>query len=269
MPEPEEITFLSGPPPIGQIKLLTSEEETKLVFTGARTSDGATITNLSRNRTRKVRREEILAVRGVVGQRMRVAFIEDVTTSDAGGRKERHIGALAGMTFEIERKSDQAALVVYDVGGTTSLYGVAAQVAGLYRDFGRPDTLLKLPSGPQQVGKSAPELAESMAAAIQRSASITKVEGPEATLREIRRGPAGALQGLYDVAFKLTGESDGSEVTMNLKGTILLRDVDGAPLEVRISGPLLSTPDPMAPTANIPAGAGEFTMVQTMVYARA
>jgi hypothetical protein len=271
MADPEEITFQSPLPHIGRITLLTSEEETKLVFAGTRMSDGAPVRNLSTNRTRRVRREEMLAVRGTVGERLRVAFIEDVTTSEAGGRKDRHVGALSGQTFEIERKTDQGALTVYDVGGgTPALYGVAAQVAGIYRDFGRGDApQVKLPVGPQRIGKSAPELAESMAAGITRGASITKVEGSDATLTQIRPGPAGALHGLYQLALKVTAESDGSEITLDLKGTILLRDVDGLPLEVRISGPLLSTPDPQAARANVPAGAGEFKMVQTMVYPRA
>ena len=108
-----------------------------------------------------------------------------------------------------------------------------------------------------------------MAAGVTRGTAISNVEAPEATLAEIRPGPAGALHGLYRLALKITGESDGSVVTLDLKGTILLRDVDGASLEVRVAGPLVSTPDPEAPAANIPGGAGEFKMVQTMVYARA
>ncbi len=270
MSEPQEITFQSGPPQIGQITLFTSEEETRLVFVGTRTSDGEPVQNLSTSRTRRVRREEILAVRGPVGERLRVTFIEDVSTSDAGGKKDRSVGPLSGKTFEIERKTDRGAITVYDAGGTPSRFGVAAQVAGLYRDFGRADApTIKLPVGPQQIGTAAPELAESMAEGVARGASLTKVEVPEATLTEIRPGPAGAHHGLYRLALKITGESSGSVVSLDLKGTVLVRDVDGALLEVRAQGPLLSTPDPAAPPANIPAGAGEFKMVQTMVYARA
>jgi hypothetical protein len=270
MPVPEEITFQSGPPQIGLITLFTTEEETQLVFAGTRVSDGAPVRNLSRNRSRRVRREEILGVRGTVGARLRVAFIEDVTTSEAGGKKERSVGPLTGSTFEIAREADRGAITVFDASGAQARFGVAAQVAGLYRDFGRADApTLKLPTGPQRIGTSAPEIAESMAARITSGAAISKVLVPDATLEEIRPGPNGALHGLYRLALKVTGEASGSVITLDLKGTILVRDVDGAALEVRMDGPLHTVPDPDAPPANVPAGAGEFKMVQTMVYARA
>jgi hypothetical protein len=108
-----------------------------------------------------------------------------------------------------------------------------------------------------------------MAAGVTRGTSISKVESPEATLTEIRPGPAGALHGLYRVALKVTGESGGSVITLDLKGTILLRDVDGVPLEVRLQGPLVTGPDPAAGPTPIPSGTGEFKLVHTMVYGKA
>jgi hypothetical protein len=273
MAELDQITFQYGPAQLGQVTLFTAEEEAKLVFVGTNASNGQRVSMTSTNRTRRVRREEVVDVRGLVAQRVRVSFIEDVNTSESNGKRERVVGPFAGNTFEIERKSDRAGLSVFDAAGAPARFGVAAQVAGLYRDFGREDTpAIKLPSGPQRVGQSAPEIAESMAAGVARGAAITKVEDPEATLAEIRQGPNGVHHGLYRVALKVTGESEGSLVTLDLKGTILLRDVDGAPLEIRLSGPLQTIPDPNNPdtaSSNVPAGAGEFKMVHTMVYAKA
>ena len=273
MSEPVEITFHSGPPRIGQVTLFTSEEETRLLFTGTRVNDGARVRSVSTSRSRRVRREEIIAARGKVAQRVRVAFIEDVTTTDTDGKKGRSVGPFAGSTFEIERKDDHADLSVYDTSGAPVRLGIAAQIAGLYRDFGREGAPpVKLPAGPQRIGQSAPELAESMAAGIAAGASLSKVESPQATLAEIRPGQNGALHGLYRVSLKVSGESSGSLVALDLTGTILLRDVDSVPLEVRLQGPLRSTPpDPAAgaPPGTIPGAAGEFKMTQTMVYARA
>lgn len=269
MSEPEEITFHNGPPHLGLITLFTSEEETKLLFTG-RMPDGERVAVTSTSRSRRVRREEVLAVRGNVAERIRVAFIEDVTTGQMGDKKERSVGPFAGKTFEVERKADRAGVMVFDAGGGAARFGIAAQIAGLYKDFGREDKPpIKLPAGPQHVGQEAPEIAESMAAGVGGGAAITEVKVLEAVLAEIRPGPSGALHGLYRVALKVSGESDGSLVTLDLTGNILLRDVDGAPLEVRLSGPLHSTPDPAIPAGKIPGAAGEFKMVQTMVYAKA
>jgi hypothetical protein len=270
MPEPEEITFQTGLAQVGQITLFTSEEETSLLFTGRKQSDRSPVRSSSLTRSRRVRREEILGVRGTVAQRLRVVFIEDVSTSETDGKKERAVGPFAGGTFEIEREDESKALTVYDAAGAPATYGVSAQIAGLYRGFGRADgNDLKLPQGPQRVGQEAPEIAESMAAGVTRGTAISQVESPEATLTEIRSGPAGALHGLYRVAMKVTGESGGSVVTLDLKGTILLRDVDGAPLEVRLQGPLLTAPDPAAGPSPIPSGKGEFKLVHTMVYGKA
>jgi hypothetical protein len=271
MSDPQEITFQSGQPHVGQVTLFTDEEETRLVFAGRRKSDGSPVRTASLSRSRRVRREEILGVRGLVAQRLRVAFIEDVSTSETDGRKERVVGPFAGGTFEIEREDDSAALIVYDGSGAPATYGASAQIAGLYRGFGRAGEVdIKLPHGPQRVGQEAPEIAESMAAGVTRGTAISKVESPEATLAEIRPGPAGALHGLYRVALKVTGESGGSLITLDLKGTILLRDVDGAPLEVRLQGPLATGPDPNAASnVPIPSGSGELKLVHTMVYGKA
>jgi hypothetical protein len=270
MSDPQEITFHPGLPQVGQITLFTSEEETRLLFIGRKKSDGSPVRNASLSRTRRVRREEILGVRGTVAQRIRVAFIEDTSTSETDGKKQRAVGPYAGRSFEIERPADAAALTVYDAGGGATSYGVSAQIAGLYRDFGRGDgQAIKLPAGPQHVGQTAPEIAESMAAGVTQGSSISKVEDPEATLAEIRPGPSGALHGIYHVAMKVTGESGGSVITLDLKGTLLVRDVDGAPLEIRLQGPLVTAPDPEAGPTTIPSGTGELKLVHTMVYGKA
>src|SRR3954451_12372821 len=107
MADPEEITFQSGLPQIGQITLFTTEEETRLLFTGKKVSDGAPVAYTALSRSRRVRREEILAVRSTLPERMRVAFIEDVTTTDNDGKKARTVGPFAGSTYEIERKDER------------------------------------------------------------------------------------------------------------------------------------------------------------------
>jgi hypothetical protein len=264
MDQPREISFRAGVPAVGQTTLCTSEEETRLQFTGTRVSDGARVCVVSMTRSRRVRREEILDVHGNVARRLRVAFLEEVTETDNNGAKAESAGPLAGGTFEIERRDGGADLEVREAGGVPARREIAERVAGLYGDFGREDAPIRLPGGPQCVGQSAPEIAESLAAGVARGAAISRVEITDATLAEILPGPAGALHGVYRVGMKVQGESGGSLVAMELSGTILLRDVDGAPLEVRLQGPLRSTPSPEA-GGNIPGGEGEFRMSQTLV----
>jgi hypothetical protein len=127
MAEPEEITFQTAMPQVGQVTLFTSEEETSLLFTGRKKSDGAPVRSTSLSRSRRVRREEVLRVRVPVAQRLRVVFIEDVSTSETDGKKERTVGPFVGKSFEIERPTEQGALTVYDdaAGGSPASYGVS------------------------------------------------------------------------------------------------------------------------------------------------
>jgi hypothetical protein len=272
MSVPDQITFKSAPVQVGQVTLRTSEEETRMAFLPLG-PDGQPVTVLTTSRARHVRREEVTAVRGRVAERLRVTFIEDVTTVDTNGQVERAEGPLAGNTFEVERKSEGAAVGVFDANGAPARFGVAAQVAGQYRDFGRaPAAVSELPVGPQKIGQSSPELGEALVTGISRGASISAVEVPAATLTEIRPGPDGALHGLYRVDVKVAGGSGSAKVTMSLMGTLLLRDVDGATLAIRLQGPVSASPEADsdgAPAPDIPAGAGEFKLTQTMVYARA
>jgi hypothetical protein len=272
MSVPETITFASKPVRVGQVTLRTSEEETRMAFMPPG-PDGEPVTVLTQSRSRSVRREEIVAVRGPVAERMRVTFIEDVSTVETNGEPERTVSPLAGSTFEVERKSERAAVLVFDANGAPARFGVAAQVAGQYRHFGRmPPATSEVPVGPQKIGQSSSELGETLIASISRGATITSVEVPAATLIDIRPGPEGTLLGIYRVDVRVTGASNGSKVTMNLMGTLILRNVDGALLEIRLQGPVHSAPEPGeggavdAGQPGVPPGAGEFKLTQTMVY---
>jgi hypothetical protein len=272
MSVPDQITFASAPAQVGQVTLRTSEEDTRMAFMPPG-PDGQPVSVLTHSRARHVRREEVVALREGAIERLRVTFIEDVSTIDTNGEKERVVGPLAGHTFEVERKSDHATLGVFEANGAPARFGVAAQVAGQYRQFGRarlpiPD----LPIGPQKIGQSSRELAEALVAGVSRGATITGIESASATLAEIHAGPEGALHGLYTVEIKVVGSSGGSKVTMNLFGSLLLRDADGVILEVKLKGPISSEPE-AGPDGSvdlsIPPGAGEFKLTQTMVYAQA
>jgi hypothetical protein len=231
------------------------------------------VTVVTSSRTRQVRREEVMAVRDATVERLRVTFIEDVTTVETNGQSERTVAPLAGQTFEVERKSAGSAVGVFEASGAPARFGVAAQVAGQYKSFGRPPAAVsEVPVGPQKVGQGSPELGQALVAGISRGVTIAAVDVPAATLIDIRPGAEGAWHGLYRVALKVTGSASGSKVVMTLQGTLILRDVDGALLEVRLQGPVSSSPevgfegdvDPKTP-----AGAGDFKLTQTMVYARA
>ena len=184
------------------------------------------------------------------------------------------MGPFVGTTFEVERQSDRASVAVFEADGAPARFGVAAQIAGLYRHFGRTSdpAASKLPAGSQKIGQSSPDAAELLVTEISRGVSITHVEVRASTLSEIRPAANGALHGLYDVEVEVIGASEGSLVTMNLKGTLLLRDVDGALLEVRLQGPIKSGPEPDddgAVDPETPVGTGELKMTVTMVYAQA
>ncbi len=271
MSVPTVISFVSLPVQVGQVTLRTSEEETRMAFLPPG-PDGQPVTVLTTSRTRQVRREEVVAVRDSAAERLRVTFIEDVTTVETNGQSERTVGPLAGHTFEVERKSAGASVAVFEANGAPARFGVAAQVAGQYRQFGRaPAAVSEVPVGPQRVGQGSPELAQALVAGISRGATITVVDVPAATLIDIRPGTEGALHGIYRVEAKVTGASGGSKVTMTLTGTLVLRDVDGALLEVRVQGPVSSEPEPGfdgSVDPKTPPGAGEFKLTQNMVYAR-
>ncbi len=269
---PETITFVNTPVRVGQVTLTTSEEETRMAFLPPG-PDGQPATVLANTKNRHVRREEVLAIRENVAERLRVTFIEDVSTVDTNGQVERTVGPLAGHTFEVERKGEGASVGVFEASGAPARFGVAAQVSGQYRQLGRRRPQInELPVGPQKIGQSSRELAEAMLASVSRGATITGVESASATLIDIHPGPEGALHGLYRIELKVTGSSGGSRVTMSLSGTMLLRDVDGATLEVKLAGPVTSSPEPGPdgqPEPTVPPGAGEFKLTQTMVYSEA
>lgn len=271
---PDQIAFVNVPVKVGQVTLHTAEEETRMAFMPPG-PDGQPVSVLTQSKSRHVRREEVVAVRDTTIERLRVTFIEDVSSVDTNGETDRTVGPLAGHTYEVERKSDNASLGVFEASGAPARFGVAAQVAGQYRQFGRsrPPTP-ELPVGPQKIGQSSRELAEAMISGIMRAATITSVETATATLIDIRQGPEadGALHGIYRVEMKVTGSSGGSKITMNLAGTLVLRNVDGAMLEVQLQGPVTSTPEPGPDgvvDVEVPSGAGEFKLTQTMVYADA
>jgi hypothetical protein len=265
---PETITFSPRPTRVGQVTLRTSEEETRLAFLPAGPG-GEPVTVLTSSKTRQVRREQVVHLRGAVPERLRVTFVEDVTTVETNGERERTVAPLSGHTYEVERKTEGAALGVFEANGAPARFGVAAQVSGQYRSFGRtPPAQSELPLGPQRVGQSAPELADTLLESIGQGATITAVEVPSTTLIEIIEGPEGALHGLYRVDVKVTGASGGSKVQMTLTGTLVVRDVDGAMLEMRLQGAVTSSPDGAADSA-VPAGAGDFKLTQTLVYASA
>jgi hypothetical protein len=56
---------------------------------------------------------------------------------------------------------------------------------------------------------------------------------------------------------------------MNVPGSLVRRDVAGALLEIRLQGPVSSASDADAADPSVPAGAGEFKLTETMVYAKA
>jgi hypothetical protein len=268
---PETIRFVNAPIKVGQVTLTTSEEETKMAFASPG-PDGEPESVLTQTRARHVRREEIVAVREGIPERQRVTFIEDVTTTDTNGVGERTVGPLAGLTFEVERKTPGGSLGVFDPGGAPARFGIAAQVSGQYRHFGhsRPETA-ELPVGPQRVGQSSRELAQALIAGVARGATITGVESAEALLADILEGPEGTLLGRYQIALKVNGSSGGSKVTMSLSGTLLVRDADGAILELKLQGPVTSEPDAPggATELGVPSGMGEFKLSQTVVYGQA
>ena len=272
MSAPEQITFIASRVQVGQVTLRTSEEETKMVFAPPG-PDGQPAPVLTGSRVRHVRREEVVAVREGVVERLRVTFIEEVSTVDTGDQSERTVGPLSGSTFEVERKSENVAVAVFDASGAPARFGVAAQVSGQYRHFGRmPATEVELPVGPQRVGQSSPEFAEGLVAGVSRGAAISAVDVAKATLTEIVVGPEGANHGKYRVDLKVSAAANGSKITMALHGTVVLRDVDGAVLEVILQGSVTSVPEPAADGSvdpQIPSGAGEFKLTQTMVYAQA
>jgi len=268
----EQISFVTTPVRVGQVTLRTADEETRMAFRSM-DADDQPVDVLTQSRARHVRREEIVAVRENTAERLRVTFIEDVNSVETNGDTERTVGPLAGRTFEVERKSDQAVIAVFEANGAPARFGVAAQVAGQYRQFGRTRPQRpEVPVGPQKVGQTSRELAEALIAGVARGATITSVESAVATLVEITSGPDDALHGLYSIEIKVTGASGGSKVTMNLAGTLILRNFDGAMLEVRLKGSVASTPD-AGPDGQVdvkmPSGAGEFKLTQTMVYAQA
>ena len=265
---PEQITFASPSVQVGQVTLSTSEEETRMAFMPPG-PDGQPVTVLTTSRARHVRREEVVAVRETVPERMRVTFIEDTSTVETNGEEERTALPLAGHTFEVERKSPGAAVAVFEANGAPARFGVAAQVAAQYRHFGRAAAAQsEVPVGPQKIGQSSPELADALVAGISRGAAISAVDVASATLIDIRPAAEGALHGIYRVEMKVTGASGGSKVTMNLAGTLILRNVDGAMIDLRLQGPVSSSPE-AGPDPNTPSGAGELKLTQTMVYAKA
>lgn len=269
---PETITFVNMPIRIGQVTLTTSEEETRMAFMTPG-QDGQPVTVLTTTKSRHVRREEVVAIRENVAERLRVTFIEDVSTVDTGGQVERAVGPLAGNTFEVERRGENASIGVFEVSGAPARFGIAAQVSGHYRQLGRKRPRAnELPVGPQKVGQPSRELAEAMLASASRGATITSVDFATATLLEIHAAQDGTLHGLYGVEIKIVGSSGGSKVTMSLSGTMLLRDADGATLEVKLSGPVNSEPElgpDGQPEPTVPPGAGEFKLTQSMVYSEA
>jgi hypothetical protein len=268
MTVPEQITFANTPVQVGQVTLTTSEEETRMAFMPPG-PDGQPVTVLTTSRARHVRREEVVVVRETVAERTRVTFIEDVATVETNGEEERTALPLAGHTFEGERKSPGASVAVFEPNGAPARFGVAAQVAAQYRHFGRaPAAQSEVPVGPQKIGQSSPELADALVAGVSRGTTINAVDVASATLIDILPAAEGALHGLYRIEMKVTGSSGGSKVTMNLAGTLILRNVDGAMLEIRLQGPITSAPE-AGPDPNVPSGAGEFKLTQTMVYAKA
>ena len=120
---PEQITFANIPVHVGQVTLRTSEEETRMAFM-VPGPDGQPASVMTLTRTRHVRREEVVAVRESVAERLRVTFIEEVSTVDTDGQVDRTVGPLAGNTFEVERKNGQAAVAVFDASGAPARFGV-------------------------------------------------------------------------------------------------------------------------------------------------
>ena len=73
MSVPEEITFHDAPVRVGQVTLQTSEEETRMVF-ALNGPDGQPARVVRNARARNVCREQVMAVRESVAERLRVTF---------------------------------------------------------------------------------------------------------------------------------------------------------------------------------------------------
>ncbi|AKQ69229.1 hypothetical protein A176_006141 [Myxococcus hansupus] len=182
----------------------------------------------------------VLAAKGQVAHKVRVAFDDVVEVSQQQGESQRKVSPVSGKTYVAELRKE--GLTITQASGKPVPEGEQAEVKKSLPKLGKPDEMAAaFPSTPMAVGATLDGFSDALARQLvdDSSEKTTRVTEARAKLVEIRQESHG-LAGVFDVSMSLSREDASTPIvtTIPLKGqmTVLAKGV--RLLDLTLSGPV-------------------------------
>ncbi|GHG98481.1 hypothetical protein [Comamonas sp. JC664] len=182
----------------------------------------------------------VLAAKGNVIHKVRMAFDDVVEEVQEKGVPQRKVSPLSGKVFVAELR--KGTLTVTDPAGKPVPQGVLDEVKKHLPELGKPDAMeAAYPAKPLAVGAVLEGFTDALAQKMVEDPgeNNTRITGTRARLVEIRQEPRGAV-GVFDVTMTMTREDSGAPIVMTipLKGQMSVLAQGMQVLALTLSGPV-------------------------------
>lgn len=185
----------------------------------------------------------LLAAKGHVAHKVRVAFDEVVEVSQQQGNTQRKVSPLSGKTYVAELRKD--GLTITQASAKPVAQEEQSEVKKYLPKLGKPDEMAAaFPSKPMAVGATLDGFTDALARQLvdDSSEKTTRVTEARAKLVEIREEPHGVV-GVFDVSMSLSREDASTPIvtTIPLKGQMSVLAKGIRLVDLTLSGPVAVT----------------------------
>ena len=231
----ETVTFHKVYPKVGTIRVTT--EAMKMRFT--MNARGTALT-MAHNGI-EAKSEKVLALTGNRISKVEVTYTLVLETKTQNGTATHTPSPVVGKTYVVEARGGKVLVTTRD--GRSVSAAENKHVAKDYKSLGKANHMLDaIPTKPVAVGNYVPAFAE----ALKKSFADTFAGDPKQqwTIANVfvklnsKGTVAGTPVAILAVGVSMTMAQPGFNMTMHLKGTVVLRLADGWPLTLTMSGPL-------------------------------
>lgn len=230
---------------IGRTDELTSHFEMRLDFAfGAQGAEEPTKIE-STNGEDSRQTQTVLAARGRIIDKVKVAYGDRIEFGEEDGKEERTVSPVSGKTYLAEAKKGR--IVVTNARGKAVPKEEADLVTKDLPELGKLDPLEEaIPETPLEVGAPLERFSLALADYLKRDSDPdTEVRDTQVHLAEIRQGPRG-LTGILAIEATFVVRIDDTPFTLTipLKGTMPVLAEGAEVLEIALSGPVNMVLDP-------------------------
>ncbi len=239
----DEIKFVKKDPAVGSVSTTESATDFKLTLTQPAAFESSSTDRSSATKT-------ILAADGKKVLKFRIKYGEVVKNENQNGEQKTTVSPVSGKTYIAEHKDGD--VVVTDDNYKPVPEAESAVVEKDAATLGKPSPeIVALPDVTLKRGDRADSLADllrgSLAEGEEENSEFSDVY---VTLKDIKL-ENGVKVGIFDIGFTAKLKQPDFGMTMTLKGTITIREVDGRSTFTTITGPVTMTGANIAGTGTV------------------